>query len=228
MKTNRKAGYLVNGRRFKTKAAVADAVRAILYAYDPGEMLSPDDLEFMSDLLTHHYDSAEKSGCGIAAMSVESNPIYRGNRGFWITRTDGSRIDFSFLECLKNSGPKDWFRSACRRLVLDQILDFKERAFAGCNELTCPLTGQSVTPASCHVDHTPPNTFDALVRRFCFDRGIDWNDPALTADAPDGITILLTDEVTAILWKCFHGLRAELRITSRLGNLSVAKRRASS
>ena len=74
---------------------------AMLQRYGLGARLSDEDTAQVIALLNRHDEKAEKVGCGIAHFSVDPAPDYPDQRCFWITRTDGSRIDISYHHCLE-------------------------------------------------------------------------------------------------------------------------------
>lgn len=85
-------------------ARVGDAgtfYSAMLNGYPIGERVSDDDAVHLDALLLRHDEETEKRGAGIAHFSVDPAPDYPDQRCFWITRTDGSKIDFSYQHCLE-------------------------------------------------------------------------------------------------------------------------------
>lgn len=66
-----------------------------------GQRVSDTDASDLAALIVRHDDHAEKVGSGIAHFSVNAAPDYPGQRCFWITRTDGTRIDVSYQHCLE-------------------------------------------------------------------------------------------------------------------------------
>jgi hypothetical protein len=56
---------------------------------------------FLSALLSLHPRAAEKIGSGIKHFTVE--PATQGTRCFYLTRTDGTKIDFSTGKCVRGS-----------------------------------------------------------------------------------------------------------------------------
>ncbi|MGE6761412.1 DCL family protein [Corallococcus interemptor] len=92
--------YHVNGEEFATKDALTKRVRQIRDKYLGNKILNETDAAFIRDLLTHHTEAAEKAGIGLKHFTVEKNRD--GTDSFYITRTDGSRDDFSFKTCITN------------------------------------------------------------------------------------------------------------------------------
>ncbi len=73
---------------------------SMLNRYSLGEKVSDSDSRDLAALLKRHDEMKEKIGCGIAHFEVEAAPDAFSGRCFWIVRTDGSRVDFSFKHCL--------------------------------------------------------------------------------------------------------------------------------
>ena len=170
-------GYTVFNEHFKTKSKLVDRIRAILYTYEPGDSLSLSDKGFIVDLLKNHPRAAAKIGCGVLSIEVEINQVYKSNRGFWLTRFDGSRTDFSFLECITPDDYQKHFRVACRNAVVSQIQDFKTRYFLShANQdgmIVCPITGELVNKFRAHVDHVSPETFESIVADFISEKNVN-------------------------------------------------------
>lgn len=88
----------------RTFAKAGDAksfFSTILNRYVIGEKVSDDDAVELLALLERHDEKDEKIGVGIDYFSVNPAPDYPDQRCFWITRADGSRIDFSYQHCLE-------------------------------------------------------------------------------------------------------------------------------
>jgi hypothetical protein len=54
----------------------------------------------MLDLLSRHPYCEEKIGAGIQSIWSQPNEYWENNRCFYLTRVDGTEIDFSFVKCL--------------------------------------------------------------------------------------------------------------------------------
>lgn len=74
---------------------------AMLNRYSIGEVVSPVDTVDLTALLKRHDELEEKIGIGVARLEVAAAPDGHDGKCFWIVRTDGSRIDFSFKHCLE-------------------------------------------------------------------------------------------------------------------------------
>lgn len=91
-------GHLV----FERAGDATQHFSAMLNRYGIGQQVNADDHNDLLALIERHDERDEKVGRGIAAFEVNRAPDpEHPNNCFWIVRTDGSRIDFSFPHCLK-------------------------------------------------------------------------------------------------------------------------------
>lgn len=78
--------------------------RAMLNRYSIGDRVSAIDALDLAALLNRHEEKDEKVGSGIAYFEVNKPPADTppfSTRCFWLIRKDGSRIDVSYVHCLK-------------------------------------------------------------------------------------------------------------------------------
>ncbi|XP_024396746.1 DNA-directed RNA polymerase V subunit 1 [Physcomitrium patens] len=73
-----------------------------------GGRLSDEDDELVQTVLAYHPKLSEKAGCGTAYIKVDRSAGFVNNRCFWLVRTDGSEIDFSFHKCLKEKVAREF------------------------------------------------------------------------------------------------------------------------
>jgi hypothetical protein len=208
----------VGDRVFATKKAATEAIRLILYRYGIGQVVNADDSAFLLDLIQLHPEVEQKIGSGIAAFSVEQND---GSRGFWLTRVDGSRTDWSFLACLAPPTPEQESLAGLRSAVRDQIEAFRVSMLAR-SDLRCAVSNAPLNAENIHVDHDPP--FQDLVLRFLAPRAM----PLATVrvkPTTDGSTVTeLADDALRVLWTEFHRTNAGLRAVTRQVNLGLLRR----
>lgn len=215
----------INGIQFKTKSNLVDYIRTIVAKYEDEQTLDTDDTRFVLALIDNHPQAAIKIGNGIDSIIVRRNPIYTQTRGFYLNRVDATGTDVSWTECLTPTPHHKKVIRALRVLIEEQTFAFKQKFFDDEVDPTCELTGQSITFLDSHVDHVPPLTFDSLVEQFCNEFGFDLNTIPLRDDLADNKYVdLLDDDLLALRWQDYHHQRAVLRVVSRFGNLSIAKR----
>lgn len=205
---------------FASKRDAAEHVRSILYGYRPGETVSSEHAVFLADLLDAHPDRAAKFGPGVMSFQVEWN---MGTPGFWLTRVDGTRTDFSYIKCLTPPTELARVKAAFRTEVRDQVTNFKFRAFEACPSPACPFTGERLSFGRCHVDHDPP--FDELLATFAGLNGLELQHVQLGPSVDGGMWIRLADRRLAGLWHAYHRDNAGLRVVSIRANLSILRTR---
>lgn len=205
---------LIGDRCFPTKAAATKVCQAILYKYPLGATVDLDDALFLRDLLALHRQAVSKIGCGVASFQVEDNGP---TRGFWVTRTDGTRTDFSFPSCLSPPSRETEALRGFRSEVRDQIVSFRASAFSTTWQVQCVLTGQWVTSDQAHVDHAIP--FLDLVVRFLGLVGLDLGAVPVNPTTDGNTETRLLDRELAQSWAEFHRVNAQLRIVSAQANL---------
>jgi hypothetical protein len=181
-----------------------------------GQMVSDEDAAFLHWLLDRHPCAADKIGVGVAGFTVEA--IGMATRGFMLHRFDGSSTDFSYYKCITSPSEVGLARKAMRRAVVDQVIEFK-RASAARGTLVCAVTGEILDWDSAHVDHAPP-IFVTLADQWAEHVG-GYTAIQLLPTEDGELGRCMADPEP---WAAFHRDRAELRIVSRLTNLSLLQR----
>lgn len=216
--------YIIGKEVFKTKKAAEEKIRKVLHSYKHDEFLEVEDELFIVDLLVNHPDASQKIGVGIAGIKVQQNPYYKRNKQFVIVRKDGTETDFSFKKCITKPKMETKFQQACRNAVAPYIIKFKKDFFIENEEPTCEITGIELTFQNSHVDHVPPNTFKAIVQNFIESEEIDIASVAFAPTADNQYGIHFLDDFFAQKWIAYHNDKAELRVISKIANLSHVKR----
>ena len=91
----------IDTRLFEKAGDATAFFRQILNSYRVGEQVNDTDSTELYALLKRHDEVDEKMGSGISHFVVERAPEPHPGKCFWIVRTDGSKIDFSFPHCLE-------------------------------------------------------------------------------------------------------------------------------
>jgi hypothetical protein len=113
---------------FASKAAAKARIRTLMAKYADGERLDqPADAEFVFSLLQRHRLAAKKIGVGVEYFTIRTVLPWR-NRAFYIIRSDGSDVEFSFVECLSETSHRARFQNACREAIHNQIVQFIEHS----------------------------------------------------------------------------------------------------
>lgn len=126
--------------------------------------------KLLLELFKRHPRAEQKFGVGVARVWVACS---HGIASFEIERLDGSRTDISYKKCLSPPTPRNYFVTACRNVVEDQISAARERAFAGAIHIVCPLSGVKFMKSESEVHHQEPYTFEAIVDAFIDEQHLD-------------------------------------------------------
>ena len=175
-----------------------------------------DDMQMMLHVLDSHPEARQKIGAGVKRIfvGVPPDPYKRLGKCFWVERTDGTLTDFSFLKCLSAPSARTYVLRACRQLVVPQILAFRNALPA---VFRCPLRGVEVMREEAHIDHVV--LFAYLVELFFGGRN-RLEEAQVTHGADGASTVTLQDVHIANSWVMYHKEHAQLRGTSKLGNLT--------
>lgn len=220
----RPTGYHVGMQVFRTKQAVTEAIKTMLARYGVGAIVRPEDEAVMLDLLQHHPHAQEKIGVGIKRLRIQEPPGYPGQRCFWIERTDGSRIDFSYRQCVQPASPWIDLTQAMRVAIAPQIVERKTRVFGDRERVQCPVTDVRCTWDQMHVDHRPPLTFARLMQDFLLSEGLGPEQIDLD-EAPDGIGSVLANDDWSQEWQTYHAMFADLWVISIVAHVELTRTR---
>jgi hypothetical protein len=188
------------------------------------EALSGDDLKFAVAILELHPNRDVIVDCGVKRIVVQHlNDRYQSRR-FMLIRTDYSRRDFTWRHALYPRTAVQRVMKACRWAVKHQVRDFRNAAFGASVSLTCEVSGETITPVDCDVDHVAPRTFDALVASWLRSLHILPEDVALVPvvgyECPDRWEDTFLEEN----WKEYHRTHAHLRVISARANRSILRK----
>jgi len=215
----------VGSRQFASQKAALAFFREIRDRYADGAHIGLDDDAALRELLECHPEAPQKIGAGIAHFTVATDTTFGTTRHFVVVRTDGSSTDFSFKMCVEGRNSNRDRLEALRRAVEEQVVGFRNQAFAGRPALTCPLSGIDVTVNDSHVDHGPPLGFHGLAGAWLASTGLELSAIQISQPADNQIVTSMTDAAQKQSWQEFHRANAALRILSPRANLSDARRR---
>lgn len=216
--------YQCGDRSFPTKAAWKSSIQSILRAYAPGEHLASNDCAFISALALRHPSAVAKIGAGISSISVESSLRYASSsasNGFWIHRQDGTRTDFSYLQCLSPLSVRTKVMLAFRHSIEQEIVRYKRSIFQGASQVLCPIAGTFFVWDEMEIDHYP-RAFIDLVKMFLTQEGRVCE--AIPLESEDGeIGAHFCEKDLESRWGFFHHAHANLRCISMVAHRAVTK-----
>lgn len=206
----------IDGMAFPTVGAFKAYVQKMLTDLPQGVVIEEPQHSFLCQLVRRHREAADKIGLGIKYFKVLTNTNYGGkNRCFYLFRVDGTHTDFSYQKCMSTLTPWEEYQDALRATVMDQIMEARDAAFGTNDEILCPIKNTMMTRSVSHVDHTAPDTFDALMERFHDEEWINQGDPPLTEGGDNTCSRRLVDKGIEERWKYFHKMNAKLRLISK-------------
>ena len=208
----------IGNKIFASKASCTRAVRKILHGCSCGSKLVGDDFVFIMNLLRNHPRPDYKIGCGIEAIFVEMTR-YK-NRGFYALRKDGSRTDFSYIQCITPSSQAKKVKTACRTSIRSFIVEFKDWSFTGKNSVRCPLSNEIVFKQNCVVHHNV-FSFEEIFCSWIEEKGIDIESIKLGGFEDNCESVYFLNKVVEKSFVDFHNARADLQVLSKTGHKMV-------
>jgi len=200
-------------REFGT-TELKEYTREILYAYEIGQNLSSQDLQFMVELISKlHPDADEKIGEGIETIWIQENKVNGGkSRGFGFQRVNGSTDNFSYKACFEKP---NHFYMACREAVSTYINSYREKCFEGKEQLICPITGRIITLGESYVAYLSPY-FKELTETFKEIEGLVISEKLFKTHGDGDFTMIFADENIRQKWSDYHLQNANLQIRSKI------------
>lgn len=218
------AKYSIGGIQFATKRAILDHAKMIKNRYTPDTPIDNEkDIEFLTDLLNHHYDAQTRLDPNDPIFVVSMN-AYRTGLEFRIIRQNCTHANFAPDKCIINIDPINRIFEACRSAIVDQISVFKTTEFGKGAPIACPYYHDILTPDTCHVDHKYPKTFAALVRQWMQVNNFTLDTIEIGGAGPADAAKFLANPIQLASWQDYHTRKAELRIVSPRANLSDCRR----
>lgn len=203
---------------FPSKGAAKAEFRRILNNTPLDTSLQGHDAELVELLIQHskHENLRGKIGPGVTSVVVRKSKF--NTRAFWLWRSDGSCVDFSYQTAL--DGPptaSQTLRAALRQEIDDQIKAFRARQTTRpaqpCGICSKPLSD----PSGTHVDHIDP-TFAEMADKFV--TLVEGAGYSLAVRCGKGFDRSLVDRELAQVWWLYHEHSAQLRLTHASCNLT--------
>lgn len=208
--------------QFKTKGRAIEEARRRINLYEAGERLKFDDELFFNFLFTLHPQYSEKKGIGIDHIRVERD--FHNHRCLYIHRIDNTKIDCSWVQCIRPASLKTIVAMAFRRAVKETVIAFKKDKLSV--EHVCPVLGIRLTYENSHVSYLSPS-FEKLLTDFLYDCNIDVGDVSLTNPHPDDADQrgIIANQNLLKNWRDYHQHNAILELTSAEANLRKLHRK---
>ena len=209
---------IVGTQEFSSMASCRKAVQKVLNSPDCGSELVGEDFIFIMALLNCHPRADYKIGCGIKGIFVELTRY--GRRGFYALRNDGTRTDFSYLQCISPSSQAGKVRVACRSAIRSFVVKFRDNYFSTKQTRVCPKTGELIFKGNCVVHHDV-NSFEKIFSDWVKEKGIDLGAVKLGGFEDNCESVYFLDKVVEMSFIDFHNERAVLKILSEKGHKLV-------
>ncbi len=221
--------YMIGNKEFKTKDQITKHCQQLISKYPDNCDVENEDLIFLCELFKFH-DEWEQKSTGVIVAIRPTTTDY-GNRCFMMHKKDGTKIDISVphsIKCIQTARTKNRlpqqlldFKSAARNAIKMQIFEFRDMALQ--TNPICELTKELLTRQNADVDHIAPNTFDRLLYNFCSLQKI--NPVEVDVESINGTIAKISNSDIENNWMKYHQSYAELRLISKIANLTQPKQR---
>lgn len=199
----------------ESKAQAKAAAQEILHDNHNRE-LSGEARAFVLALLDLHPHRGAKVGVGVETVRVLPNPEFPTTWCFWLTRTDGTETDFSYLECLRGSTHRQKVLAALREAVAADVQAFKRGFFVTHDAKVCPLSGVDLHPGNAHADHVTP--FISVADAWVAAQG-GYDAVAVRGSGDNESASRLASAAVESRWREYHRENAKLRVVADKANL---------
>ncbi|MFK5892069.1 MAG: DCL family protein [Pseudomonadota bacterium] len=203
--------------QFKTKKSATEEIRHRINKYETGDKLNAVDELFFESLFMLHTEYSKKIGVGIDHIEVERD--FHNNRCLFIHRVDGTKIDCSWVHCVKPASIKTVISVAFRRAVKERIMAFKELQLS--SFIKCPILGVALNYKNSHVSYSEP-CFDVLLSEFFVLNNLTFETIELINPEPSDLDQRGKLKELAIKekWVVYHENNSTLELLSAKANLS--------
>jgi len=211
--------YNIGNLGFKTKKDCETFTRTLIYKLDCCDIKKDHpDYNFFVNLIKNHPEYEIKKGTGIDSFSIVPNPMMNKYRQTVLTRLDGTKIDFSWVNCcqFKERTPKENLIKSMRSAIRFDIMKYKQT-----HSLTCNYC-KTIKEECYHVDHDNPS-FQTLKDNFL--QLTTKQIPTLFADCEKYHYAIFKEEDIEFEkdWVEFHKKNCNLQILCKSCNLRKRK-----
>lgn len=209
--------YQLHTMTWKTKRAARKWVQDLLNSTDPGQFLPTTETLIVFNLLQRHprYNKHYEYTHAIG-IKVDRHAAY-GNNCFHTISPGRDPMPFSYISCFSPPTPNMNIRQACRRLIYDQITQFKLDSVESNGLIKCAVSGEFLPIEDIDVDHDFSSSelmFHRLVDKFIASIDIPPKDIKVQYIKRTNI-VKFYNESLNVQWLAYHKEHARLRCLKR-------------
>ena len=193
--------FSIGNQKFSSKASCAKYIRTILHKPRMDSALNNEEFCFMLEVLKKHPRADYKIKQGIKSIFVKKTKY--GKLGFYALRNNGSKTDFSYLQCLSPSSKLLKTKIACRKAIRPSILEFKDKFFS-VNKVV----------RNNHIIHHEKPSFDQIFIDWIKEKSINIEKIELGGFVDNCETVYFLDKEVEKSFVEFHNKHAELKVLS--------------
>ena len=178
------------------------------------------ELEVMLAILEIHPNANVKRGTGVSFLFIGSNSkadgltVSKDSIGFWIQRTDGTPVEYSYLESIYPSDQRRKVSDALRAAVRADRNRYKDNRYLALGDIRSDLSGEVVARADAVVILEQP-AFAQLAFRFAQAEG-GWDAIELSNGGSAAfIGDVLSDREQGARWIKFYNTSAKPGIATK-------------
>jgi len=182
------------------------------------------DLAFLLDILAHSVSGQARLNRGIVRILTKPNEKSASDRTFWAEFADGDQEALGFNSFICPPSLRVYNMGFLRRVIDDQIQDFRRQSFANDPVIPCSMTGILIAWPQADVDHCTPHTFESIAESFAIQENLLWEAQWEVQPSPHRKGSWCTEFKDPSLtqrWKDFHRTHARLRILSKEAHRSL-------
>lgn len=211
---------------FRTKQDAEKHIRGVLAKYGHMQTVTGEDADLVQAIIDAHPNRKQVVGSGIRRIYVRHLRDKYNARRFEVERIGDPPRDLTWRYAIYPQTARKAVMKACRTAVRDQIAEFRFNYFADAGPYLCPLTGEEIAQSDSHVDHAPPDTFEALVDQWLAVNRMLCEDVELLPSANYEEPTRIADEFLEENWREYHADFAKLRMLTSKANLSHSRKEA--
>ncbi len=156
----------VNGWEFSSKTKLKEYCRSVLGSQPSGLPLEGKALDVVGSMFKRHTEYRQKTRGLDYFISVRQCDVNFKNNQFYIERSDGGEVAFSYTYLINMPSPDAAIKTLLRNAIREQTIVYKTEYFKENQDrsgfVICPVTELKIKRCSSHLDHYPVQ-FDEIV-----------------------------------------------------------------